>query len=241
MLSFAAFIPNKGMEDPSIHFSWDEWKNPLRDNPGIQALQPLLKTLSKRANAALTTATGEWIVRRFAPFHSIVEPLQCLEAAWAQQIDFRYSWDWELDASWTGPVKGPIRVALDKVSFAAQELRDDGDPSWSAVTISGLAEYVLNNADAYTDWRNRVLARLEQLYPAIDDERPGEVVPREALDPDLPFDPSQSELLVNEYLRTADVVSNPYLNTPEAMLELGFEGTPYFFDSLQDRRNRIEW
>jgi hypothetical protein len=100
---------------------------------------------------------------------------------------------------------------------------------------------VLGNSKPYVRWRDFVLARFEKLYAVDPRDELGDVVPREAVDLDVDFEPTDTERMVNNYLLSIDYSANPLLNTPEIMLQIGFEGTPYVFDLLEDRRKRIDW
>lgn len=241
MLSTQSFLSNAGIQDRAIHFRWDEWNTEMSDEPVDEELANRFKNLSYRANVVFTIVSADWILTRFTPLVDDTTPRQCLEAAWAQQIDFRYSWDWELDEEWTGPIKGPIRLAFDKVTWAVQEVRDYRDPSWAAASIAKLAEYVLRDPTPYVRWRAQIVSRLEGMYQLDADDPLGDVVPPQALDPDFSYDPGEAEKLMNNLLSALDYRTNSLLNSPETMLELDFEGTPYVFSLAEDRKHRIEW
>jgi hypothetical protein len=85
------------------------------------------------------------------------------------------------------------------------------------------------------------MTRLQNLYPLNSEEKLGEVVPQEALDPTLDFQIEQTEPFVNRFLRSLDYRTNPFLNSPEQMLDRGFKGTPYVFNIEEDRKARFEW
>jgi hypothetical protein len=85
------------------------------------------------------------------------------------------------------------------------------------------------------------LQRLERLYPVDPTETMGEVVPREAFDPGIDFRPEETEAMVNQFLASLNYHENVLLNSPRTMLEKGFQGTPYHFDIIEDRRKRFEW
>jgi hypothetical protein len=132
-------------------------------------------------------------------------------------------------------------MALDQLSLALEKERDDEDPSSSSAELDKLTRYLLTDPTPYVRWRNQIIERFEKLYRLNTEERLGDVVPRQAIDPDFDFPPGQTETLVNEFLRQIDYTANPLLNTPEMMLEDGFDGAPYVFNLEEDRRKRIEW
>lgn len=136
---------------------------------------------------------------------------------------------------------GPIRQALMWAGDTIEQVEDDLDPAESAATIARLVEYVLPTIDAYRNWSDRVLARLETHFPFNEKDPKGDVVPREAMDPAFDFTLESIEHLVNAYLAKLDRDTNPFLNSPEGMIEQGFKGTPYVFNIEQDRQARADW
>src|SRR5262249_38497342 len=151
-----------------------------------------LQGISQRATIAFTIGTAEWIVHRFARISSNPIPLQYLEAAWAMSIEFRYcrvTWDEYKSKSdeWVGPIGRPLGLALTRVEYTFEAAIEYGNPEISGAWITNLAQYVLTDPEPYRAWRERVMQRLESLYRFDAREKLGEVVPREALDPDFDF------------------------------------------------------
>jgi len=241
VLSIAGFIRDENVQDPRLRFRWDEWGDALFSAPVDETVAGIFQNLSHRANVAFSCTTAEWIVYRFANLIDATEPLQCLEAAWAQQIDFRYSSDWRLGDNWEGPAKGPVRMALDQVSLAIEKERDYLDPSSSSAQLDKYARYLLTEPEPYRRWSRLIAHRFAKLYSLNPEDKLGDVVPREGIDPDIDFDPKLTDQLVNDYLRRVNFSQNPLLNTPDMMLEDGFEGIPYVFDIAEDRRQRLDW
>jgi hypothetical protein len=61
-----------------------------------------------------------------------------------------------------------------------------------------------------------------------DDALDGELVPRELFDPSFEYNPELSLRLIGQFLLPLENdEDNPFLATPEEMLEDGFVGTPY--------------
>jgi hypothetical protein len=154
----------------------------------------------------------------------------------------RVTWDdyTHESAGWVGQVKRPIAIAMTRVEYTFQAILEYGNPELSGGWLDNLAQYVITDPAPYQMWRDRVIERLEALYPWSADDKLGEVVPREALDPDFDFRLEQTESLINRFLATLDYRSNPFLNSPDKILEQGFEGTPYIFDIERDRQSRVE-
>jgi hypothetical protein len=239
------YIRAANIQDPIVRFKWDDWDMRVLELPVDDVLAARLLRISQRADVAFALATAEWIAHRFSQFSDDLTARQYLEAAWAQVAHWRYrSLNWDGDVNprdWSGPVRMPVWRAMSLTEFSITEAEQDGAPSRGAVLIAGLAQHVMADSKPYLDWRDRVMERLETLYALDPEDTMGEVVPREALDPDFDFNPAQTELLVNRFLAGLDRRANIFLNTPEKMLEQGFKGTPYAFDIDRDRKARYQW
>ena len=244
-LSAPRYIEAANIQDPTIRYRWDDWNVEQAEEPLDEAFYKLLEGISQRANAALTIATAEWIVQRFATLADTRLPWQYIEAGWAQVVDFRYgalAWDMSVQEHvWAGPVLRPIWTAMYRIQFALEVAKDDETPELRAAWITRLAPYVMTDPTPYESWLKAVIARLQRLYPRDPRETLGEVVPREAFDPRFDFAIEQTEPLVNRFLGALDYRANPFLARPEAMLAEGFESTPYVFSLERDRRSRLEW
>ncbi|WP_367871330.1 hypothetical protein [Luteolibacter sp. Populi] len=253
MLPLPAYLPKAGIQSDLIRYEWDDWKTLPQSQASDEELTGRLAKISRRAVLALMCATAEWIVYRFDPLCDDTSPWDYLEGAWAMTIDVRYcgygsgNW-WQEHAvdGWHGPVKGIIAEALERLEVAIQQLFWEGtDPVRRAGLVDALARYVMPDTAPYLEWRERIVKRFESLFPRDADDPLGDPVPREAVDPDLEFDPARSEALLRRYLAGLDHRRNIFLSSPEAMTEPddageSFRGVPYSFDLAVDRRMRRE-
>jgi hypothetical protein len=235
-LSEPRYIRAARVSEPALRYTWDDWQLQAIFDNTQNAFRERMGRVSYRAALAFTIATGEWIVHRFDAVSDDPEPLRHMEAMWAGVVDSRYVRYWEPpDEYWLGPIRGPLRLAI---IFTLEAMVDGdacGDVGLSADRAVNVAVRVLPNADPYLAWRERVVERLERLYPFDPHDPMGDVVPREALDPDTEFDVALTNELVNHYLRGLSPSANDNLAPPEEMLEREFPGTPYRFDIQQDR------
>ena len=242
VLSIPHYIQSANIQNNVLRYKWDDWDlHQYYTNIDDDDLGDRIEHLSYRANTALTIACAEWVVHRYDMVSDDEEPDQYLEAAWAAVVDVAYLFLWEPpDEQWLGPIRGPLSVAMliVKEAIMSAELEEYKMP---ALYITSLAKHVLPDATAFLDWRSRTVDRLEKFYIEDPEETRGEVVPREAMDPDFLFNVNQTEGLINRFLFRLDYKVNPFLNSPEDMMELHFEGTPYKFDIELDRKNRYEW
>src|SRR4051812_30798443 len=96
MLRRPGFIERANIASASLRFLWDELNVRRTYQPPDERLLERLASTSRRANCALTIGIAEWIIYRFEPFDSDPEPLQFIEAAWAANMDLRYSEEIEI-------------------------------------------------------------------------------------------------------------------------------------------------
>ena len=140
-------IAAANLDDAMIRYQWDDWNVEQAEEPIDKDFYKRLEGISQRANAALTIASAEWIVHRFAPFADVSLALQYVEAAWAQIVDFRYGsgpWDAYVDeGEWGGPVLRPIWTAMYRIQFALEVAKDDEAPELRAAWITRLAPYLM--------------------------------------------------------------------------------------------------
>lgn len=226
-----------------VRYTWDDWDLELFESPVDESLLERLEGLSQRANVAWCIACAEWICHRLTPhLDGDLLPFLRLEAAWAQVVDARYSFALtDPPERWAGPIKRPVLRSLELVDFAVDAADRDDDPASVGAAIARLADHLMADPSPLRAWQVAVLERLEVLYPFDPDESLGDVVPREALDPERTFDPHQTQVLVANLLSDLSRSDNPFLLTRQEMLERGFQGVPYLFDIQADRDRRFRW
>jgi hypothetical protein len=244
-LSIAKYIMDAEVSNADVRFAWDEWNVEQAEEPIDEQLRAQLGDLSQRALLAYSSGVAEWVVQRFASLTDVRLPLCFAEAAWAISIDRHYCRQlWQQvcsNSQWTGPVKGPIRRAMLHVQYAITALSDeDYEPDLIATWVTNLARYVLFDKQPFAHWLERVLPRLVKVYSCSPEDPLGDVVPREALDPNRDFDVSNTDGLINHFLSQLDYGRNPFLNAPEKMISEGFSGTPYVFDGKSDKQLRLD-
>ena len=241
-LPVPGYIAAANVAEPAPRYEWDDWNLPQIFDGDDDGFKRRLERLSYRAILGFTIATGEWIVQRFARLSSDPVPELHLEAMWAGMIDSRYVRYWEPpDSQWLGPIRGALRLAIVFSLEAMVDLDACGEVALSGDRAARVALRVLPDPRPFESWRDRIVARLEQLYPHEKRDPVGDVVPREALDPAVDFRPEQAEALVRRYLAGLDPARNQFLATPEEMRVRRFRGTPYQFDVAEDRMLRNDF
>lgn len=237
------YIQASGIDSPFVRYKWDDWNVPeTYTTIADEGFYEHTKVLSHRAALALAIASAEWVLYRFDKLCQDRLPYLYIEAAWASVVDAHYLIRWEPAAKdWAGPVRGPIAAAIVIVQHAVTTAVYEDAQGIPLSYISNLVTYVLPDPAPFLNWRDRMTVRLERLYPFDPKETLGEVVPREALDPDFNFDPALTESLINRFLQSLDPQTNPFLFKGHVMLEQKFEGQPYVFNIEEDREKRFEW
>lgn len=228
-LPVPAYLQRAGIQDRSLRFTWDDTAYERAYEPLDPDVRARMARLSQRANLAFAIACAEWVFHRFEPVSH--EPLleDYVEAAWAAVIDARYAHFYiePRGDDWRGPDRKPLAVALMLLVDTVVRVENDDHPDIGAVSLANLAEHVMTNPRPIQEWRERIVPRLERLYPLDPRDTRGEPVPREALDPDFDFQPELAPTLISGFLRRLDPGRNPFLRAPEEMRRLYFEGIPY--------------
>lgn len=214
----------------------------IYDDEYNDVLEERLLDLSDRANLALAVASAEWIVHRYDGLSDDPAPDDYLQALWAVGVDSCYmSGAWGERKGWTGPVRGPLSMAVELAQDALMSLYEGPGPGRAMLSLSSLARVVLPDVAAFEVWRDQAIDRLAALFPANAMDPLGDVVPPAALNLALPFDLDDLQPTVQRFLASLDPGRNIYLSSPERMLESKFDGTPYVFDLAQDRASRDGW
>lgn len=230
-----------------IRYLWDDFGDQL-EGPLDEDFVARLEAMTERATLAFMCASLEWLVERLAHLCGSDGPGDYAEAAWAMTVDLRYrglSWlEYEHEDEWIGPVRTPLREGIRWLEIGMEErISQANHPATYAVLLSNLVDYVMPDPEPHRQWREQVLARLSESFPLTVEDREGDVVPREMLDPEVAIAAGQTEELINGYLYHLDHRRNPFLRSPELMVKGNdefepYEGTPYRFSMAEDRKRR---
>lgn len=225
-----SYIQAADIVDQPIQHEWVEADEEMLII-GNSRLEQRICSISNRGILALSLGSLEWVVWRLSRYLPDSVPFQIVEAAWASIIDWRYlKWqeppvdEWE-DLPWS--VGEPLTCAFNFLQEMLFEVEDeDGEPSNSSC-LAELPLLLLNDPEPYKVWRRFVINRLSKTHPADPVNLLGAPVPREALDPACNYKLEGAHQLLAAYLQKLDPAENPYLCSPEEMIESGFENTPY--------------
>lgn len=232
-------VMKANIDTQDLRFTWDDWKaEDLYEYDSSEIAEKLMR-LTIRAQIAVGIGIYEWIMWRLQGSSETDVPKEVAEAAWCGMVDPKYMKYVELPRrEWMGPVYGPLWCAVTwMVPMVFYEEMGEDELASGLEYLPRLAIHVVPEPKLFEDWLHKVADRLLQHYEAEeedpfddlfgDEDHAGDVVPREALDPDFDFKPEDAESLMQAYLASVDYDANRFLNTPREMLAGGFDGTPY--------------
>jgi len=188
--------------------------------------------LNLRAGYAWVLSSVEWTVWRFSGGVDVSDLLCRIEAGWASLIHPFYGLDVQpvpVHEDQPLEVGGPLR--------AAAHLLQRGFDSYCsgqavvkhhAFCAALLAEHVCPVPAAYEEWLSSRLRWSAKHH--LEDGTPPQhqaAVPRSVMGSHPPVGAAQAKQAAADFLAGLDPATNPYLRAPEAMLAMGFKGTPY--------------
>lgn len=234
------YILDAQIDVKELRYKWDDCDIHKADRPCDPEFVKVMENFFDRANIAFTISVAEWVVYRFKGFYSDQLVYDYIEGLWAMNVDWRYCRQFNpIDNEWAGPILRPIELAILIVNDVfINSVENDTtaiNPSW----ISNLAKYVLQDSTSFFQWRNKVIDKM-RVECLVEEDDPDDIfmekdlsgfpIPREFFDPRLNYSSEGRSQLVNKFLINLDWSQNPFLRSPQEMLELGFIGTPYCYN-----------
>lgn len=212
-------------------------------------LSHALWNLNHRSTVGLATALAEWSLWRLSPSkqQGFTRELSSLEAMWAGLVDKNYIFD----SLYKGKkdedkVIGPLWVIMKcmedvRYNYIEGKIFINGKLS----ALAAIARLVTPEPYFFDNWLTSCIKRASELFPAEYDrsdkryDNPQEryssshepPIPREFFfEPDFDYSKADIDTLLNNYISSLDYQTNEFLNSPEKMVELGFQGTPYRYE-----------
>lgn len=230
-LSVPSHIRATMIIDEPIRHDWSESVEESITCPDPR-LDQRIRVIAYRAVVGLSLGSLEWVVWRLSKHINDPVAFQVIQATWAGIIDWRYlEWlnlppqDWEEELPW--PIGGPLAMAFSLLGEIVSQISHGQPDTGEAASILELPLYVLNDPEPYKEWRRFAIRRLTEVHPIKHADLFGVPVPREALDPSCDYKSELAGQLLSAYLQGLDHTKNPYLRSPEEMIAVGFEETPY--------------
>ncbi|MDO6587954.1 hypothetical protein Q4543_20795 [Salipiger sp. 1_MG-2023] len=244
----------EGLETPPYGFDWTgpvDHRAPSRMTPFKEAL------LGKTHNALTLLAAGSmiWAARRLSRAGDVTKLIQIAEVNLCWQASPLYfnrdsPYFFEEDEDEYGLIEEIVEtIAMNGTTdFQRSPGRHNPfPPLQDTANIVALSQHVMGARfeSAFKDWARGLVTRLAVIAPnpeqqRVDPPRPkddgysaykarliGPPLPPEAANLSLPFDPGMRAALYSAFLQRVDWAANPYLNPPDKMKALGFEGEPY--------------
>jgi len=237
-ISMPDYIAQTGIIDDPITYQWDD---STFDDVCLRPDERLGKRIHQigdRAEVALALGFAEWLAWRISRYDDTRVLLQFIEAVWVGIVDWRYiSASEGLDEEDSqGPVRGPICAAFNQLLEVVHLIETEQFAYPEIVCLSRIAEHVLRNPKSFKEWRQSTIERMIECHPKTAPAFWGDPVPRQILDPTFDYDPNTAPRLIDEFLRSVDYSSNPFLRTPQAMRDIGFEGIAYSYDPSKSQK-----
>ena len=248
------YIPDSVVGAP-VEFSWKGTTAHVGPAPPSGPVLDLVGDKTTCGTITLLAGVLEWASWRFQGHTDTQQGRELSEAAFAYQIDWRYV---DLGQRIDIPEEPASLSAFLKIwSFMRRALNPKRywDHYYQPIDETFHASYILRHtlpkADqkTFSSWLKSAAARLDTIAPKPDEPRRkksefdspeqytewvathrGVALPSEVLDPGFDYMQEMREDLVGTFLEELDPSANRYLRSPEAMLELGFEGIPYRLD-----------
>lgn len=233
------------------------WKGPLSHIGPVETVNKMFDLIaSKTTCGMLTQAAGiiSWGAWRLKKEADVKILLQMIEASFAFQVHPYYV-DPDGADTYEPEDEPAAQSAADQLQVLLWE-GIDADKYWqnyyqpidSAFHAAYLVRHIMpkNKKKVYSNWLEGMLERIRRIAPKpdedpIEDEEQlspsekeayyarhwGVALPPEVLDLSFDYQHGDREKRIDHFLRQLDWKANPFLRSPDQMLQLGFSGTPY--------------
>lgn len=212
-------------------------------------LYDLICKLNHKAVVALVTASAEWVLWQFKNITKTEDVFKVVEALWVGEISKYYLKGFERDSKVNrDPIEGPVWATKKILYFTDYFYRVGKYTIFNhAVSMLTLAHHITPTPHKLVleKWLANCLPQLIELFPAqydidyvVNNKREFRNLPYDSsLEPFIPraffFDEQfnyknyDKESYINSLLTNTNYHNNIYLNTPDEMIKLGFNGKPY--------------
>ena len=207
----------------------------------------VLLNIGYKAALGVAVTLTELIHQKSHKFYPLIDVVQefapKIESLWAGTIDpfylstFRFDFEHFSEDGSSTPYSACWFILF---NMARDYIKGSGCVQRYLVNLSMLACHLMSNKRQFDSWFTEVVRKTTEIFPYIRDFEfvdNDEVkydysdvvpVPREFFfDPEFQYSEETAKPLLNKFLQSLDYNNNPWLCTPERMLEKGFKGTPY--------------
>ncbi|KIC01817.1 hypothetical protein OA88_12110 [Flavobacterium sp. JRM] len=220
-----------------IDFKWNEkiMEKLIDPAENHNKLENALESISYKASLGLTAALLEWIYWRYKSHTESSQEMKLrIEALWCSISNPEYTkplvFDLNMDAPATGPIDGPLWVALMNVRMV-DVLRRKGSYYLQSeiVGLALLARHISPKKKIFNKWLKNTLKELKHIFPcqytydnikAIDEEvyNPSAepVISRDFFfDPFYIYSAKSSETSIKDFVASLNYETNPFLCFPK--------------------------
>jgi hypothetical protein len=247
------YIDSVGIVSDPIDFPWSGARAHIGP---VETVNKMFNMVGYKTTCGmLTQAAGiiEWGAWRLSQHAEVSVLLQMIQASFAFQVHPDYV---DRNAARTrAPEDEPAaQSAVDQLQLllwrglsAKEWWQSYYQPHDSAFHSAYLVRHIMHKSKkkVFSKWLEGMLDRIKEVAPKPNEpfvkkkemspqeqseyyaRHWGEPLPPQVLDMSSDYDHTRREEFVDRYLRELDWKGNPFLRSPEAMKELGFEGTPY--------------
>ncbi|MBK5072180.1 hypothetical protein I2492_04010 [Budviciaceae bacterium CWB-B4] len=221
-----------------------------------EKLEQAFDLLNHKAKIGLSAAISEWIYWQMCQKKNDKLAYYAIESIWASLIDKRYIVNGDFffreddDTILQDKIEGPLwRVSFLLSVLVRDYIRGRYSICINLIPLTILARHITSNKEDFDEWIANCLSRLARDFPAryvrnkvknndIKEYKKGfydsstePAIPREFFfDESFIYDEKTSSKLINNFLGNISYQENIYLNSPEEMLNNGFDGVPYKYE-----------
>jgi len=210
-------------------------------------LENALCKIGYKASIGLGASMSELIFRRLNGSQELTDEMiqdikYRLDAMWISSIDPLYVYLLRYNSrkeSSEGEIHGPLWIMLSDIELLSFKFNEKSYYIHEHIVgISLLSEYLSPQKKIFREWFTNILKKASEVYPCSydydNDDLDGKYdysneppVFREFFFGSEPYDEEVAKQKAREFMQSVKDSGNPYLRSPEEMIELGFKGTPY--------------
>ena len=233
MLTIPKILDTPEFYDAPLDYKWDEKAS---DFYSVDAEKPKLEnTLDKlnyKAAFGIATALCEWIYWRM---HKYIDkpgiPL-ALEAQWAGLINKHYFYCWSYEGDYiSDPIYGPTYSMWQCVQFITYNYEQNNFCTNDDICrLAIIARHICPDKKFFDNWLSDALKKSTKLFFYKETVEEPIILKQFFFEDDYNYQTADNIKIINNFLSTLEYKKNNFLNSPEKMLELNFQGTPYKYE-----------
>jgi hypothetical protein len=208
---YPKFIPVKEIQIHPLQYDWDDWDPYRLLGKNDVEVEMFLSTVTHNCKLSYSLGCAEWVLARYSEHKKSQEARRYLDACWAYSITNNFVLPEELDDEfWEGRVLGPICLSLTTVINTFYGMDEDNAEIDSAFAEK-IALHILPETDSFIRWRKAIFNRMREFFSIRSDELIGSVLPRDFLNPSIPFQVSKLSQMIESTYKELQIVGNEYL------------------------------